>query len=314
MGSLTVLNPGLLTSFQDQGRPGLAFYAIPRSGPLDPQAAALANTLLLNSEQTPVIECHFLPPKLRFDSEATIALTGADMNWQINGRSVSRQKVIRVKSGSVLSGTPAQQGCRAYLAIHGTIETESTFGSSACYPLCGLGGNRGQAFAAGDQVSWCEATTSAFPVQLQLEEEPGRSDSIPILAGPEYDWLTKEAKSALKTRAFSITPESNRMGTRLSGPNLETDGRALTNSLPLLPGFVQLPPSGQCIVVLQDGQTTGGYPRIAFLPPRSLCQLNQIPLQTPFRFRLSSSGSTSTEQMVTLDPDPQRGKGGTRRR
>ena len=114
-GQLTVLRSGMLTLVQDQGRPGLAYFAIPASGALDSNAADLANVLLGNPEDAAVIECHFVAPTLRFDTDATICLTGADLGWQIDGRRVSRDQTIRISSGSQLSGGKAVDGCRAYI-------------------------------------------------------------------------------------------------------------------------------------------------------------------------------------------------------
>ncbi|MGI9456565.1 MAG: biotin-dependent carboxyltransferase family protein [Aeoliella sp.] len=288
MGSLTVIKPGLLSLLQDRGRPGLAFYAIPRSGPLDPQSAELASALLGNKPDAPTIECHFVPPTLQFETAATICLTGADMHWQVGGRPVERHETLTIPAGSQLSGAPAQDNCRAYIAIRGLIQTDQTFGSAACYALGGFGGNGGKPFAPGDTLAWQEPEGPTFPLRLDVESTKPTSEELHLLPGPEFDWLTKQSQMALQTETFTITADSDRMGARLHGPPLTTASQALAESVPLLPGFVQLPPSGQLIVVLQDGQTTGGYPRIGFLCAATLCQFNQIPLGQGFGFQVGA--------------------------
>lgn len=285
--SLTVLSPGLQTLLQDQGRCGLAFYAIPRSGPLDPQSADLANALLCNPPSAAVIECHFVPPTLRFESPASICLAGADMQWTVDDRPAKSLAVLSLEAGSVLSGSPAGDACRGYVAIAGAIQTERTFGSAACYPLAAFGGNGGRPFAAGDVVRWQPPSEPVVELEFAQRMAAAADNCIELLPGPEFDWLTPESQAALLAGSFSITPDSNRMGARLAGPKLSTAKHALADSVPLLAGMVQLPPSGQCIVVLQDGQTTGGYPRIGYLAERELCRFNQIPLGREFGFAIA---------------------------
>ncbi|NNJ26212.1 putative protein YbgK [Planctomycetes bacterium LzC2] len=106
--------------------------------------------------------------------------------------------------------------------------------------------------------------------------------------GPEYDWLTPTAQNDLKNGEFRVSPHSDRMGARLEGPTLALRDSALADSVPVLPGMIQLPPSGRPIVLLQDGQTAGGYPRIGYLPTAEVDRLAQIPPRRPFRFRFSA--------------------------
>ena len=281
MGLLTILKPGMQTLLQDPGRVGLAYYAIPCSGPMDPESSDLALTLVGNDSSEPVIECHFVPPQIRFDSAALICLTGADMQWQLDGKPIKRNQTIEVFSGAVLSGLPARDSCRAYLAIRGAIQTERSFGSVATYPLANFGGNKGRPFASGDTLHWSEPTTQAASMRLDLRNRP-RSCRIAFVKGPEFDWLSKKSKELILTEPFQITPQSNRMGARLAGPRLSADGQTLAQSVPILPGIVQLLPSGQCVVVLADGQTTGGYPRIGYLVPEALSLFGQWPIDTDF--------------------------------
>ena len=287
MGALTTIKPGLQTLIQDQGRRGLAFYAIPGSGPLDPQSADLANAILDNRPDAPVIECHHVAPTLRFESPATICLTGADMQWEINGQAVRRQATLTVSPGSILAGQSCLEGCRAYVGVRGWIETERTFGSAACLAICEFGGNHGKPLAVGDVLEWREPTSQ--PTWVRVDQSPfdRATRSLTWRPGPEFSWLTPASRKALQAEPFVLTPQSNRMGARLAGPSLATAGQTLEHSVPTLPGVVQLLPSGQCIVSLQDGPTTGGYPRVGFLASDALRQLNQIQLSTPFYFELA---------------------------
>ena len=269
MPTLKVLRPGLMTSIQDIGRPGLAYYAIPRSGCMDPAAARLALLLLGEDETKPLLEITSLAPHLEFLEATRMVLTGVEFGWTLNDLPVQLNTVHQVQTGDVLRGGPARTGLRGYLALEGTLRTNTSFHSAATYAPAGFGGNQGRLLRRGDVLSW---------------ENNLPSDHFELLPGPEFDRLNPEAVQQLANTVFRISPQSSRMGVRLLGTPLPGKVDALTHSVPVLPGFVQLPPDGVPIVVLQDGQTTGGYPRIAYLRERYLGRLNQIPLGGELRF------------------------------
>lgn len=286
--SLTIVKSGMLTLIQDGGRPGLAYFAIPRSGAMDVPAFDLANTLLGNSPITAAIECHFVAPTIRFNSAATISLTGANMKWRIDDQKTHRNRTIEVSAGSVLSGSAAKKSCRGYIGIAGEIQTNSTFNSKSCYLPGQFGGNAGKALASGDELRWIKPLDAPFPLSLDIKSLQPDS-SLAFVPGPEFDWLDQESRDALFMQPFQITPASDRMGARLDGPRLSTAHQQLGDSVPLLPGMIQLTPAGQCIVVLQDGQTTGGYPRIGFLNRQTIQRLNQTPIGETFTFTIDGS-------------------------
>lgn len=293
MGRLTVLRPGIQTQIQDTGRPGLAFYGIPCGGPLDRTSGLLGNAILKQPQNCPIIECHYTAPKLRFDTAATICLTGADFGWKVNSTFVALNQTIRVNAGDRLSGGSGTDGCRAYLSIRGHIQTTQSYGSAACYELAGFGGNGGRVLAAGDQLRWREATGAPEHIELAFDGRP--SGGILAYRGPEYDWLTKKSRATVRECEFCVSPDSNRMGIRLNGPPLHTGDQRMTASVPMLPGFVQLTPSGDCIVAHRDGQTTGGYPRILWMPQASLNRLSQMLPGQKFVLRCESdSGEKSS--------------------
>ena len=282
--SLTFKRTGMLAMVQDRGRTGLAYFAIPRSGAMDLSSADLANTILGNSPQSPVIECHFAAPTICFNSAATICLTGANMRWRINGDKVARDRTIEVQPGSELTGAAAKKGCRAYIGISGEIQTTTNFGSSACYMPGNLGGNEGRPFSAGDQLFWSQPGEPTFSLKINIKSAPS-DDPLVLVRGPEFDLLDEGSQQALFADSFQITTSSDRMGARLAGPKLSSATKQLGDSVPLLPGMIQLTPEGQCIVVLQDGQTTGGYPRIGYLGNKAVQRLNQTKIGHPFCFR-----------------------------
>ena len=272
MPLLEFLKPGLMTSIQDLGRKGGRFYAIPASGAMDENAARIAQLLLNGSPDMPLIECTGLPPTIRFHGAGRIALSGADFNWTINGRNLKVPCVISVENGDVLEGKHAREQMRGYIAVAGKWMEPPVYGSFSTYVNGKFGGYQGRMIRKGDKIEWRSggAEENEFPV-------------IPLRRGPEFEFLLEA--DALKS-VFEVGAESNRMGARLKGPVVHLRTTHLIDSVPVLPGFIQVPPDGQPIVVLQDGQVTGGYPRVAYIPEAFLPVFNQIPLGKRFRFSL----------------------------
>lgn len=277
MPSLEIIKPGLMTSIQDMGRKGLAYYAIPASGVMDKNAARIALLLLNKSEGSPIIECTSLAPQVRFNDPTQIAITGADFNWKVNDKVISRNTVIGINKGDILKGQFTKDGLRGYLAINGDLRIAKMYNSYSTYVNAKMGGFYGRLLKKGDIIEWREPET-----------DPLNNSIIPIRKGPEFHLLSELSRYLLVSEAYKIGADSNRMGIRLIGPKLECSTYQLEYSLPVLPGFLQLPPSGLPIIVLQDGQTSGGYPRIAYIQDRHISGLNQIPLGGELRFELDT--------------------------
>lgn len=274
MGSFEVIKPGLLTTVQDFGRKGLAYFAIPSSGVMDKNAARIGQLILGKGEDWPIIECTSIAPTIQFNGSTRIVITGSDFNWKINGEEVMVNISQKVKKGDILKGDFAKNGLRGYICLDHLLDIEQVYNSYSTYTNAKLGGYQGRIFKKGDDIKWKEVKAESSKVRFVL-----------IHQGPEFDFLTDESKKALTQNIYKVGTDSNRMGIRLQGPVLKSAIYQLENSLPVLPGFIQLPPSGLPIIILQDGQISGGYPRIAYVPEFELSQLNQIPLGESFRFK-----------------------------
>ena len=270
MPILEILKPGLMTSIQDLGRTGLNYYAIPRSGVMDQQSARLALLVLGLSEDRPVLECTSLAPDILFHDPVQIALSGADFGWTLNGKSVRLNSPTNVQTGDILRGAAARDGLRGYLALKGNWLIEKFYGSHSTYTPASMG----RMLQKGDVLEWESIPEQKIPM-------------FSIRKGPEYDFLTTDSRATLIESEYRISIDSNRIGARLEGPVLESSSYQLEHSVPVLPGFIQLPPSGQLIVVLQDGQTVGGYPRIAYIRDEDLGRVCQLGLGEKLMFSLS---------------------------
>ncbi|WP_235298647.1 5-oxoprolinase subunit C family protein [Portibacter marinus] len=271
-GEIEILKPGLMTSIQDLGRNGLAYFAIPRSGVMDQNAAKIALLLLDMPVDCPVIECTTIAPTIRFHSSAIISITGVDLNWKLNDRNVSINQTIKIKDGDVLTGGYSKDKMRAYIAIKGKLQIEKIFGSYSTLTRALIGGKEGRLLKKGDLIQWeaCEFSENNFK----------------IYKGPEFHLLDKQSQDLLVNEPFTIASDTDRMGMRLKGPKLFSTS-ALSSSVPVLPGFIQLPQNGSPIIILQDGQTTGGYPRIAYIRNIDLPRLNQLTLNSKIKFTLA---------------------------
>ena len=275
MGSLEIIKAGMMTSIQDLGRKGLAYFAIPNSGVMDKNAAQIALLILNKKEGSPLIECTSSAPEIKFNHNTRIVITGADFNWKLNNEKINRNTILKIKKEDILKGQFAKNGLRGYIAMEGELEIEKIYDSFSTYTNAKLGGFQGRLLKKGDVLKWKDSSFSF-----------SKNKIIPIHKGPEFHFLLEESIELLTSNIYKIGIDSNRMGVRLEGGKLASSSYQLENSLPVLPGFIQLPPSGKPIIVLQDGQTTGGYPRIAYVQEQYLSLLNQIPLGGEFHFKL----------------------------
>ena len=286
MGSLNVIQNGWLTTVQDRGRSGLAYYAFPTSGSMEATAAEWALDLVGVDQQQPLLECAATAPQLQFNDPTLIALTGADFGWKLNAISLKTNRYYEVKAGDMLTGTVAVTGGYGYVAIRGSLLVDRFANSAATYVPLRWGGFRGRPLRRGDRLAWTEWSEHQIPLPSRTKAFPNATH-IPLQAGPEWSWLSASAKRQFLENSYSISTNSNRMGARLRGNPLPPLRTRLRSSVPVLPGFVQLPPDGQPIVILRDGQTTGGYPRIAYLRPPAVCALVSLGCGRTFQFTMT---------------------------
>jgi biotin-dependent carboxylase-like uncharacterized protein len=259
-----VLDPGLLTTVQDLGRPGWRRYGVPESGAADRRSCVLANLAVGNDPGAAVVECAFPGPRMRVLRDVRIAVAGADLAARINGAEIVPGDQIHAKPGDVVDFAAPRAGQWAYLAAAGGLNGPLLFGSRSTYARGGLGGPAGRSLRAGDVLGLSEGrerprkSTPAGPAA-------GRTGTIRVIMGPQADAFTVGAQAAWLAGSFNVTAQRDRSGMRLRGPVLGHRARAEILSDGLLPGAVQVPAEGQPIVILADGPTTGGYPKIAWV-------------------------------------------------
>lgn len=284
MGTIRVLAPGLLSTFQDSGRKGFRKFGVPLSGAMDAYSYRLANILLDNPEDTAVLEITLQGPSLQFDCTTMISLVGADMSAFINDRAVVRNKVIEIRKGDQLSFKKLISGCRIYLAIKGGFEVDRILDSYSYYP--GVADKnilkQGMVF---DIVEY--SANVGLNASVKIDPDHLSSSEIHVQRGPEFELLSEHQLESLFSKPFSVSSRNNRMGYQLEGNpiDLPKDFNMLTSVT--IPGTVQLTPAGNPIVLMRDCQTTGGYPRILQLTEMGINRLAQKKTNDLIRFQLT---------------------------
>ncbi|MFE4669650.1 biotin-dependent carboxyltransferase family protein [Streptomyces sp. NPDC056716] len=283
--ALSVVRAGALTTVQDLGRPGHAHLGVPRSGALDPPAAALVNRLVGNPVDAAVLETTLNGCALRPRRPLTVAVGGAPCPVSVDGRPAAWGAPVRVPAGALLEVGPAVAGVRGYVGVAGGIAVEPVLGSRSTDLLSGLGP---PPLTDGTVLPLGAVTAPYARVDVAPQPRPPAELVLRLTLGPRHDWFTPEALRTLTTRAYRVSPASNRIGLRTEGPALE---RAIPGELPsegLVLGSVQVPPDGRPVIFLADHPTTGGYPVIAVVASADLPATAQARPGTPIHFTLTT--------------------------
>jgi len=276
--------PSLLT-VQDSGRSGYRKLGVPISGFMDDYSARIANYLVGNPGNAPLLEFLLTGPTLKFNASAVFAVAG-DVDVKLNGAPVDPWTSYWAKRGDVLEVGVVKSGLYGYIAFAGGIKCEPLLGSCSTYAKAGLG----KPLKAGDVLNLGYAIlTGREGRRLPEELRPDYSAeeiTVGVVLGLDLGHFTEEGVRTFLSEAYTITPESDRMGYRLDGRAIEHSekGAGIVTG-PLVPGTVQVPPNGKPIVMMRDAQTTGGYARIGVVASAHLHRLAQLRPGFKVRFR-----------------------------
>jgi len=297
---LRVLVPGPLTTIQDGGRRGWLRFGVPGSGALDPCALAAANLLVGNAGDAGALELTLAGGTFAAEGALRIALCGADMDLTIDGAPAARDRSHTLAPGAVVSIGTARSGARAYLAAGGGFAVPPAFGSVATHLRSGIGGFGGRALRTGDVLPVTGPVPSGPELRL-AEAPPPLPPRVRVVLGPQDDYFTPTALALLSESAFTITAQSDRMGYRLAGPALEHAKGFNIVSDGIAPGSIQVPGSGQPIILLADRQTTGGYPKIATAISADLPALGRMRPGDTVRFEPVTIEAAAAARRALLD-------------
>ena len=275
-----VREPGLLTTVQDGGRPGHRRWGVCGAGPVDSPAHAAANRAVGNAPGAAALECTVSGPALVFLTPVRFAVTGADLGAvleraDLGSWPVPRGASVLARPGNVLRFTGRRSGCRAYVALRGGIDVPAVLGSQATDLQAGFGGLAGRALQAGDRIAVDAGAREAAPREWRAELH-ATTVTVRVVLGPQADHFDAEATSRFLACAWRVGATSDRVGCRLEGEPLRHLGPSEILSDGMVPGSIQVPPDGLPIVMLPDGPTTGGYPKIATVVTADLPLLGQL--------------------------------------
>ncbi|KKI88930.1 KipI antagonist [Bacillus sp. SA1-12] len=302
--SIKVIRPGLHASIQDLGRYGFQKYGVIVSGAMDTFSLRIANLLVGNEEGEAAVEVTLMGTSFIFEEDCLISVTGGDLSPAIDGEAVPQWRPVYIKKGSVLQFKACKSGCRSYLAVSGGFAIPEVMNSKSTYLRGGIGGYKGRVLQKGDRLHShpipqnmnalfqhlkrkCQSRSflvttwfvNAVPFK-KLKQAP----MIRVILGGEFDRFTQASQSQFFSQEFQITPKSDRMGYRISGPILELKESFDLISEAVSHGTIQVPQDGNPIILLADRQTTGGYPRIANVVSVDLPVIAQLKPGETIRF------------------------------
>ena len=282
--AVEVIEPGPLATVQDLGRAGHAAEGIARSGALDRAALATANRLVGNAPHAAGLEVTMGGCRLRARRDLVAVVTGAWGAISVDGRPVDPYTAFAWPAGAELHLHPFADGVRAYLAVRGGFDAPVVAGSRATDVLAGLG--RGP-LAADETLALAEDTAGDVPsLDLHPWGPPPHDElALALSPGPRADWFAASALDTLFTATWTVTPDADRVGVRLDGPPLPRVREGELPSEGMVPGALQVPPSGRPTILCADGPVTGGYPVIAVATDAALDALAQARPGMRVRFR-----------------------------
>ncbi|MDN3014601.1 biotin-dependent carboxyltransferase family protein [Paenibacillus sp. BSR1-1] len=314
--SVEVLQSGLCTTVQDMGRFGHQQHGVIVSGAMDTLALRLANRLVGNPENDAALEITLLGPKLKFHEDQLIAICGGVFSPMIDGKPVPSWRPVWVSGGSVLEFGQAKKGCRAYISFAGGIDVPQVLGSRSTYLRAEIGGFKGRPLKKGDSLQMNQPNDNSMQLIGLLANKRDRfpfvaadwyigetmlpsyeKSIVRVIRGPQFDQFSQESRRVFFQQEFQISPQSDRMGYRLSGSRLELEQPLELLSEAVTAGTIQVPSDGQPIILMADRQTTGGYPKLGFVASVDLPILAQRKPGTTIRFKEISLMEAQQEMM-----------------
>lgn len=286
-----IIDGGLQTTVQDAGRPGLLALGVPRSGALDALSWRLANRIAGNSADVAALELRSPGPVLRVEGGAArITLGGTSASLRIERGGTTQEwsswRAVDLQDGDVVSVAPFADSAIAYLAVAGGFDLPEQLGSRSTFLRGGFGGVDGKALQTGGALKLVRSVLPDGPCQTLLR--PPAFVAAPVLRalpGPQADHFSPDALTVFFGKPFTVSRDLDRMGMRLDGPELKHARSPDIVSDATVPGAVQVPGSSQPILLLNDCQTTGGYPKIAVVITADLPHAGRLLPGSELRFR-----------------------------
>lgn len=292
--AIEIIQPGFRTTVQDLGRKGYQRFGVPVAGAMDFAALRAGNALVGNTPDAACLEMAVAGPEIWVWDDCLIVLTGRGFRLFLNGREVPGWMAVWARRGSHINVQPDTEGTWAYLAVSGGIDVPLVMGSRSTYLRGGISGLQGRALTAGDLLHTGRSARAASTWAgnfLPASYRPAYRDcpTITVLPGLQLNSFSQVGVDTFFGQEYQLTPTSDRMAYRLEGPAVEHRDGADIISDGIVMGAVQVPASGQPIIMMSDRQTTGGYTKIGVVATADLPVLAQCrPGQSRIRFQMGS--------------------------
>lgn len=291
---IEVLATGAPNSVQDLGRSQVLRHGVSRSGAMDRTSHCIANLLVGNDDDAATIEIALFPCRLRFKSQVAFACCGGDSRITLGERVVPSWWVMTAQAGDTLVVEAPTRGARVYVAVQGGIDVPSVLGSRSTDLKSGFGGLQGRGLKRGEEIQVAASSpqrdlrrgVGVIPRELPelLAQLAAGQVRVRVLAGAEFERFAPASAEQFFGTDYLVTAEANRMGYRLQGAPLALTAPVELLSHGIVPGTIQVPPSGQPIIQLAEANTCGGYPKIANVISADLWRLAQAPVGCAIRF------------------------------
>ncbi|HLX46438.1 MAG TPA: biotin-dependent carboxyltransferase family protein [Bryobacteraceae bacterium] len=281
---IQVQSPGMFTTVQDLGRFGYGPLGVSPSGAADPIALRLGNLIVGNPQSAAALEMTILGGTFVFPEGGVVALAGSDFGPTVDGAAVRTWAAIEIRPGQTLRTGPTRSGARCYLCVAGGIEVKLLLGSASTHILTGLGGFEGRPLKKGDVLVTGKPFNQPRAVPRSILEKLQPRKTLRATVGAQTGWFSTASVARFYESAYIVTEDSNRMGLRLQGAELETPHSGQMTSEGVSLGAIQVPAGGQPIILFVEQQTTGGYPKIANIISADMPSIGQLRPRDEVRF------------------------------
>ncbi|MEZ5572644.1 MAG: biotin-dependent carboxyltransferase family protein [Halioglobus sp.] len=273
---MTVLHAGVLSLLQDSGRHGQHRLGMTTGGPLDGEAFHYCNRLLQNNAGSTVVEISVGGLQLVSHVDTYLCVTGADMPLSINGQQRALWEVHRIESGDIIQVGYATSGCRAYLGVADGFAIVPSFGSSATVMREHIGGLRGDRLLSGDELP-CAAAPVRKRLYLPKKDQPRyqQTTTVRVIPGYQQHLFKRTEQRRFFGSTYRVSERCDRMGYQLEGAVIRCDVDGILSE-GICFGAIQIPANGQPIVLLNDRQTIGGYPKIGAALSLDVARMSQL--------------------------------------
>ena len=274
---IEILDSGYNITIQDRGRSGFSKFGVPLSGSMDYLSSNNANSIVGNTINEPVFEIAMMGGKFLFTEEVDICISGAIFEVKLNNNSIINNTIIRVQKGDVLNFGKALKGFRIYLAISGGFKSDLILKSRSYFDNI----TPSSVVKKGDTFNLLRNKSKAY--NFISYPELIFENIIEVSKGPEFNLINNDDVKLLQEQFFTVS-SNNRMGYFFEN-GLSSNSFSIITS-PVIPGTIQLTPSGKMIALMKDGQVSGGYPRILQMNYNSISILSQKKQGDKIRFKL----------------------------